>query len=236
MSAISIPSTPNMLLASLSLADSDRLQPHLRQETLALRHVLEQPNKRISNVYFIEAGIASVVAVQADDNVEVGLIGCEGMSGLAIVLGNHRSPLSTYMQVAGSAQRICAVELRKALDERASLHMSLLKYAQAFLAQTSHTATSNARAKLHRRLARWILMVHDRIGHEALPVTHELVSVVLGVRRAGITEAHHALESMRLIATARRQIIVRDRKGIEQLAGSSYGVPEAEYRRLMRAG
>ena len=234
MLAISPRSKQNMLLASLSAADSKRLQPHLAPVTLALRHVLEQPNRRIEHAYFMEAGMASVVAVQArETKVEVGLIGREGMSGLPIVLGNHRSPHSTYMQAAGQGQRISAGELRKALDASASLHASLLKFVQAFMMQTSHTAISNARAKLDERLARWILMAHDRISGDALPLTHEFLGLMLGVRRAGVTEALHALESRGFIASSRGQIMVRDRKGIEKSAGESYGVPEAEYRRLI---
>ena len=128
MLAISPASNQNMLLAALSASDSDLLQPHLAPVTLALRHVLEQPNKRIDHVYFMEAGIASVVAVQAKEiKVEVGLIGREGMSGLPIVLGSHRSPHSTYIQAAGRGKRISANELRKAMDASASLQPSLLK-------------------------------------------------------------------------------------------------------------
>ena len=234
MLALSPASNQNMLLAALSASDSDLLQPHLAPVTLALRHVLEQPNKRIDHVYFMEAGIASVVAVQTEKTkVEVGLIGREGMSGLPIVLGSHRSPHSTYIQAAGRGKRISANELRKAMDASASLQASLLKFVQAFMTQTSYTAISNARSRLDERLARWILMAHDRMGDDALPLTHEFLSLMLGVRRAGVTEALHALERRKLIRSSRGQIIVRNRKGIEKSAGGSYGVPEAEYRRLI---
>lgn len=234
MLALSPASNQNMLLASLSAAGSDLLQPHLAPVTLGLRLVLEKPNKRIDHAYFMEGGIASVVAVQAKETkVEVGLIGREGMSGLPIVLGNHRSPHSTYMQAAGHGQRISAIELRNALNASASLRGSLLKFVQAFMIQTSHTAIANARAKLDERLARWILMAHDRIGGDALPMTHEFIALMLGVRRAGVTVALHALESRKLIKSSRGRIIVRDRKGLERSAGGCYGIPEAEYRRLI---
>jgi CRP-like cAMP-binding protein len=165
--------------------------------------------------------------------VEAGLIGREGMSGLTIVLGDHRSPHSTYMQAAGEGQRISAVELRKAMQQSGSLHGSLLKYVQVFMTQTAHTAIANARAKLEERLARWILMADDRLDGKSLPLTHEFLSLMLGVRRAGVTEALHALEAQKLIQPARGEIVVLNRKGIERKAGASYGVPEAEYRRLI---
>jgi CRP-like cAMP-binding protein len=123
---------------------------------------MERPNRRIEAVYFLEAGIASVVAVQSGETrVEVGLIGREGMSGIAVVLGSDQSPHSTYIQVAGEGLRITTKELRKAMDTSESLHSLLLKFAQVFMVQTAHTAIANARAHIDQRLARWILMAHD---------------------------------------------------------------------------
>jgi CRP-like cAMP-binding protein len=228
------PQSRNRLLAALSSADLRLLQPNLEAVTLAFRQVLERPDKRVDAVYFPEAGFASVVAVQPNDTrVEVGLIGREGMSGLTIVLGNHRSPHSTYMQAAGEGQRIKTGELRKAMRASASLQGLLLKYVQAFMVQTAHTAISNARAKLDQRLARWILMADDRLDGNKLPLTHEFLSLMLGVRRAGVTEALQALERQGLIQASRGEITLRNRKAIERRAGASYGVPEAEFRRLI---
>jgi CRP-like cAMP-binding protein len=141
----------------------------------------------VEAVYFPEAGIASVVAVQANEiKVEVGLIGREGMTGLPIVLGNHRSPQSIYIQAAGHGQRIGAMELRTALGARPSLHDSLLKFVEAFMVQTTHTAICNARSKIEARLARWILMADDRLDGNELPLMHEFLALMLGVRRAGV--------------------------------------------------
>ncbi|MGB7099836.1 MAG: Crp/Fnr family transcriptional regulator [Xanthobacteraceae bacterium] len=224
----------NRLLSVLSDDDFALLQPHLQREALPLLQDLERPNRRIERVYFIEAGIASIVAVQADGTrVEVGLIGREGMSGIAVVLGGDQSPHSTYIQVAGEGQRIAANELRTAMNASHALHSLLLKFAQVFMVQTAHTAVANARAHIDQRLARWILMAHDRTGDEAIPLTHEFLSLMLGVRRAGVTEALQSLKRQKLIHTGRNQIVVRNRKGIERKAGSSYGAPEKEYRRLI---
>jgi CRP-like cAMP-binding protein len=233
MSAISYQSG-NRLLSSLSKADFGLLLPDLEAVSLDLRKVLERPNKRIEDVYFPDAGFASVVAVQPKQTkVEVGLIGREGMTGLPVVLGNHKTPHETYIQAAGHGQRINATKLRKAMAASSSLQSLLLKFVQAFMVQTAQTAISNARAKLNERLARWILMADDRIDGSRLPLTHEFLSLMLGVRRAGVTEALHALESEGLIRASRGEIIVRSRKGIERRAGGSYGIPEAEFRRLI---
>jgi CRP-like cAMP-binding protein len=233
MSAISYQSG-NRLLSSLSKADFGLLLPDLEAVSLDLRKVLERPNKRIEDVYFPDAGFASVVAVQPKQTkVEVGLIGREGMTGLPVVLGNHKTPHETYIQAAGHGQRIDATKLRKAMAASSSLQSLLLKFVQAFMVQTAQTAISNARAKLNERLARWILMADDRIDGSRLPLTHEFLSLMLGVRRAGVTEALNALESEGLIRASRGEIIVRSRKGIERRAGGSYGIPEAEFRRLI---
>ena len=210
------------------------LQPHLNFLAVAVRHEIERPNRRIDAVYFMEAGIASIVAVQADETqVEVGLVGPEGMTGTAVVLGGDQSPHSTYIQVAGEAQWIKADELRKAMRTSDSLRALLLKYVQVFMVQTTHTAIANARAQINRRLARWILMAHDRTGGKTLPLTHEFLALMLGVRRPGVTEALQSLKRQKLIDTGRNQIMVLNRNGIEKLAGSSYGMPEKEYRRLI---
>jgi CRP-like cAMP-binding protein len=143
-----------------------------------------------------------------------------------VVLGGDQSPHSTYIQVAGEGQRISAKELRKAMNASGSLHRLLLKFVQVFMVQTAHTAIGNARSHIDQRLARWILMAHDRTVDKTLPLTHEFLSLMLGVRRAGVTEAVQSLKRQKLIDSGRNQIVVRDRKGIERMAGGSYGVPE----------
>jgi CRP-like cAMP-binding protein len=226
--------TPNRLLSSLSAADLSLLLPKLVPLTLPVQQVLETPNKRIDDVYFIDSGFASVVAIQGKQvKAEVGLIGREGMTGLPVVLGDHLSAQSTYIQAPGFGQRLDAIVLRKAMNNSPSLRASLLKYVHAFMIQTTHTAVANACAKLDQRLARWILMADDRVDGSSLPLTHEFLSLMLGVRRAGVTEALHALESKGLISSSRGAILVRNRKGIERSAGGTYGMPEKELRRLM---
>ena len=224
----------NYLLASLSTREFGLLEAHLTAIPLAVRKSIEKPNRRITAVYFPESGIVSVVAGQSGGRqVEVGLIGREGMTGLPVVLGDDRTPYSTYVQAAGTAQCIPALELSRAMDASRSLRDLFLKYVQAFNVQTSHTAICNAHSKLDQRLARWLLMAHDRLGTDLLPLTHEFLSLMLGVRRPGVTDAIHALRKLGFINSTRGQIAVRDRKGLERVAGTVYGIPEAEYRRLL---
>jgi CRP-like cAMP-binding protein len=166
--------------------------------------------------------------------VEVGLIGREGMTGLPVVLGDDRTPHSSYVQATGTAQCMPALDLANAMDKSRSLRDCLLKYVQAFGVQTTHTAICNARSRLDQRLARWLLMAHDRLGTDHMPLTHEFLSLMLGVRRAGVTEALQALKTKGLVAANRGQVTIQDRKGLERVAGTAYGIPESEYRRLFR--
>jgi CRP-like cAMP-binding protein len=114
-----------------------------------------------------------------------------------------------------------------------TLHSLLLKFVQVFMVQTAHTAIANARAHIDQRLARWILMARDRTGENTLPLTHEFLSLMLGVRRAGVTEALQSLKRQKLIENNRNKIVMRNRKGIERMAGAAYGTSEKEYRRLI---
>jgi CRP-like cAMP-binding protein len=223
----------NRLLGALLPSDWALLAPHLRHVTLPLRQDLERSDRRIENLYFIESGVASVVAVQQDKVlVEVGLIGFEGMSGMAVLLGAEQTPHSTYMQIAGEGQKISLKQFQAALAASDTLRDVFLKFVHVFMMQTSQTAIANARTPITQRLARWILMAHDRSSDDVLPLTHEFLALMLGVRRAGVTETLQILKQQTLIETGRSLIVVKDRKGLQKVAGAAYGVPEREYRRL----
>ena len=226
----------NRLLAKMSAHDWNLLAPHLEFVTLKERQVVEVPNRPIAHVYFVETGMFSVVAVNAEDHrIEVGVIGKEGMTGVPLVFGDDRAQHSAYMQIGGSGRRLPAAAFVAALNQSHSLRALMMRSAQAFMIQTAHTALANGRAKLEERLARWLLMAHDRLDSDAVPLTHEFLAVMLGVRRAGVTVALHSLERRGLIATRRAQLTLVDRAGIEAVAGSFYGIPEAELKRLMEA-
>lgn len=173
-------SSRNGLLAALSSQEFALLEPHFEQVSLKRQAKLEHANRRIDQIYFIEAGVASVVASQGSTTVEIGIIGREGVTGLAVINGNDRSPYVTFMQVPGTARRISADRFREAL-ERPALRRVLGRFAQAFMIQTSQTAVANARATIEERLARWLLMAHDRGDGDELALTHEFLSLMLGV-------------------------------------------------------
>jgi CRP-like cAMP-binding protein len=225
----------NQLLRALSADDLALLAPLLTSVDLAVRTELERPNRPIKNVFFPEVGMVSVVANGARrKQLEVGIIGREGMTGLMVVLGNDRSPYSTYIQIAGSGQCMASDDLRSAMRRSPTLAGVLFRYVQAFMIQTSQTALSNGSAKLEERLARWLLMAHDRMDSDKLPLIHDFLALMLGVRRPGVTIAINSLEKQGLIRANRGSITLLDREGLKQVAGASYGVPEAEYKRRMQ--
>jgi len=209
------------------------LEAHLRPARLDLRRPLEDANRSIKHIYFPDAGIVSVVAESTRDRQsEVGLIGREGMTGINVVMGNDRSPHLSYVQVAGKGQRMKSDDLRHAMQESGSIRNCFLHFAQAFMVQTAHTAVANGRANIEERLARWLLMAHDRLDGNQISLTHEFLALMLNVRRAGVTEALQALSRKGLITAKRGQIMVTDRAGLERAANGLYGIPETEYRRL----
>jgi CRP-like cAMP-binding protein len=166
--------TSNRILARLSRADYQLLEPDLEAVDLPVKKSLETRKRRIGQIYFIESGFASVVANGGDKrSIEVGIIGREGFTGLAVVLGNDRAAHDTYIQVAGKGLRISAAKLREADERSITLHRALLRFVQAFLLQTTSTALANGRSKIEERLARWLLMADDRIDGDVMPLTHE---------------------------------------------------------------
>jgi CRP-like cAMP-binding protein len=224
----------NHLIARLRPEDWALLAPHMEHVTLKERQVLEVPGRPITHVHFIEVGVVSVVAVNLEDHrIEVGVVGNEGMTGVPLVMGDTRAQHSAYMQIAGNGHRIPAAPFVEAVRKSPSFAALMLKSAQAFMIQTAHTALANGRAKLEQRLARWLLMAHDRLDSDAVPLTHEFLAVMLGVRRAGVTVALHSFEQRGFISMRRGQLTLINRPGIELVAGSFYGMPEAELKRLM---
>ena len=219
-------STKNRILSRLSAADTALLTPDLECVELPLRYVLEVPNEPITHSYFIENGLASTVAGNKHKRIEVGLIGCDGMTGIPIVLGNDRSPNETFMQVAGDGRRIAVDKLRAAISQSRSLELALLDFTHSFMNQTSSTALSNGTGTLEERLARWLLMANDRLGGNEVPLTHEFLSLMLGVRRAGVTVALNYLEKRGLISLSRKQIVITERKGLKAAANGTYHEPE----------
>jgi CRP-like cAMP-binding protein len=213
------------------------LKPLLRPVSLKSRQRLEGAKRKICDVYFLERGLASVIVASSvrGEQAEAAIIGREGMTGIAIVLGVERSPHETLMQVEGAGQCISSEDLRAAMARSSSLTSVLLRCAYVHSVQVAHSLLATARGRIEERLARWLLMAHDRISSDDLCLTHEFLSVLLGVRRAGVTNALHELETRGLILTARGSITVVDRDGLEESANGLYGAPEAEFERLFNS-
>ena len=218
-------SVRNRLLLALSVQDASLLQPQLERVSLPVGTRLAEPNTPIQHVYFLEQGIASVVASTPQGRrIEVGLIGREGLTAPCALLGVGRSPHECFVQTLGAGLQILADDLRRAMAASAALHQHLLRFVQAFMVQMGQTALANACHVIEQRLARWLLMCHDRVDGDDLSTTHEFLSLMLDVRRAGVTVTLQALEERGLITTKRGQVTVRDRAGLEGVAGDSYGL------------
>jgi CRP-like cAMP-binding protein len=216
----------NFILKRLSDADFALLQPHLHSAQLPLRKMLEARNRKIKSVYFMQSGFASVVANGSSRQaIEVGIIGREGMSGLAVVLSADLPVHETFMQAAGSGLYLTADRLRRAIEQSRSLQRELLKAAYAFQTQVTQTALANGRSTIEERLCRWLLMADDRIDGNELPLTHEFLSFMLGVQRPGVTIAVQALERDGLIAARRGRITILDRLGMQRKSNGTY-VPQ----------
>ncbi len=224
----------NRLLTVLSPADRELLAPSLEVIELDARQVLEAPSDPVRHVYFVESGLVSVVGTtEPDHRIEVGMVGYEGMTGLCIVLGDDRSANETVVQSSGSALRVSTEALRDLMKVSRSLTTTLLRYVNVFMVQGSQTALANGRGRLDERLARWLLMWHDRVLADELIITHEFLALLLGVRRQGVTVALHELEGKGLIRSTRSHVRVLDRDGLQKSANGFYGIPEAEYDRAI---
>jgi len=230
MSATTRPQFQNHILASLPPEDYERLAPHLEQVELPLGKVIQEAGGLITHVYFPERAMVSLVSHTADgDSVEVGVVGYEGMVSISAVLGVDKSPHEMLVQINDAAMRLPVGALLDEFNRGGVLHDRLLRYTQALLLQTSQVAVCNAKHTVSERLARWLLMSQDRCACEDLPFTHEFLALMLGVRRAGVTEAALILQAEELIRYKRGHIKILDREALEDHACDCYEVIKAEF-------
>ena len=218
--------TANRVLSRLSREDFELLEPNLEAVDLPVRKRLEERKKKIDQVYFPESGFASVVANGNGTSIEVGIIGREGMTGLPLLLGHDRAEHETFIQLAGKGLRIAAVDLRRAQDASVTLHRTMLRYVHAFLQQATTTAFANGRSTTEERLARWLLMAHDRADGNDLHITHEFLGMMLATHRPGVTVAMQALERAGFISARRRSITILKRKALEKHSDGAYVPPD----------
>lgn len=236
MSALSADGSPNAnrILSQLPPEEYERLLPYLEPVTLSRGDVLHYPQEPVSHVYFPNSGTVSVVATFADGgDIEVGLVGNEGVFGINVVLGSVTTPHEAVVQLPGDGVRASSDVLRREFKRGGQLQDLLLRYTQAFIVQIAQTAACNKVHPLDGRLARWLLMTCDRATSGELELTHEFIAVMLGTRRPGVTEAAGKLQDAGLIRYRRGRVTVLDRRGLEATSCECYPVVKREFDRLL---
>ena len=220
----------NRLLATLPGKDYNRLVGQMERVSLPFAEVLYEPGDTIHYVYFPDDSIVSLLSTVEDrSTLEVGIIGNEGMVGLSVLLGVTTSPHRAIVQGEGSAMRMKASALRKEMSGEGSLQRLLNRNIHALMTQIAQSAVCNRFHKVEARLARWLLMTHDRIGSDEFRLTQQFLSDMLGVRREGVTYAARALQKNQLIRYSRGHLTILNRQALEATACKCYSIIKAEY-------
>ena len=228
------PAIRNRLLAALPSGVLTQLLPQMQPVALDLRKVLYAPEALIKTVHFVETGWVSMIARLEDgSSAEVGLVGREGMTGLPLVFGVGISTTEALVQGPGTALRMEASVFRHALDEHSSLRALLFRYGEFMRAQITQTAACNGHHGLEQRLARWLLMSHDRADNDQFIMTHEFMATMLCVHRPSVTVAAKLLQQAGLIRYGSGCVVVIDRPGLEAAACECHGVIRRQYRKLL---
>jgi CRP-like cAMP-binding protein len=224
----------NQLLAALSAADYQRILPSLEFVKLPLGLALYEPGSRLSSVYFLTAGIVSLLYVlENGSSAEIAVTGSEGMVGISLFMGGESTPSRAVVQSAGHAYRLPVSVLKKEFDSGGELQHVLLRFTQALITQMAQTAVCNRHHSVEQQLCRWLLLSIDRLPTEELVMTQELIANMLGVRREGVTEAAGVLQQAGLIRYSRGRITLVDRPGLEQRVCECYAVVKRETERLL---
>lgn len=222
-------STENSLLAALPREEYERLAPHLGEVSLTLSQVLFSPGDEIAYAYFPTDSIVSLLTDLSDGSgMEVGLVGREGLVGVSVILGGSETKVAT-VQAVGNALKIRADVLREEFRRGGVLQAGLLRYTHALMTQISQSVVCNVRHPLPGRLARWLLMYHDRLGRDEFELTHEFMAAMLGVRRAGVSDVASELQRMGFINYRRGHVRIVNREGLEEFACECYPVVKEKY-------
>ena len=215
----------NEILRGLPADERNLVSSKLEPITLKLHDVLHEPGAPIKFGYFPESGIVSILSVLSNGkSLEVGLIGREGFVGMPLTVGFRSSPTRAICQAPATALRIAASALAQVLPQCPKLEKALDRYSLTLGMQASQVAACNGLHEVDARLARWLLMCHDRLGLDSVPLTQEFLSQMLGIRRASVTVAAGMLQKSGLIRSARGEVTILNRKGLEDLACECYGI------------
>jgi CRP-like cAMP-binding protein len=213
----------NRILARLPARDQERIAPLLEHMTLSFKERLYDQDGRIDYVYFVEAGMVSLVAVLDEGGlIETGTVGREGMVGISAAFGIFRSPGRAFCQIPGAVLRMRVEAFNAERDRQTELAKWVWRYAHGMLAMLAQTAACNRAHSLEERLARWLLLTQDRVGSETFPLTQEFLSQMLGVRRPTVNLAGSTLQKAGLIQYTRGKITVTNRRGLEDASCECY--------------
>lgn len=227
--------TENQILAALDAADYQHFLSQLEQVALSQGDVVYEPGDKINYLYFPETAVFSMLCMMSDGGTaEVGPVGREGLVGLNVFFGAETTPTQLVVHVAGTARRIAAERFRHELRSgRSDMSHLLFRYTQMLLAMTGQSSACNKLHSLQQHFATWLLLMHDYVGDDLL-LTHELIALTLGVRRAGISESANNFKDAGLIDYRRGHINILNRQGLEAKACECYEVIKDEYDRLYR--
>jgi CRP-like cAMP-binding protein len=227
-------SVRNRLLAALPPADWVQLEPHLEVAELPFDQIIHAVDQSIDAVYFVETGMVSlIVTFESGEQVEAGIAGPEGLVGLPLIYDDNLAMTESRVQLEGGALKLNAAPLRAEMNRSSALRDLLLRYALAFQTQVTVSVACNARHAIENRLARWLLIAHDRAEMDEFAMTHEFLSLMLGVRRPGVTIAAGMLQRAGLIQCARGKVTITDRPSLEAASCECYHVVRHAFTRLL---
>jgi CRP-like cAMP-binding protein len=225
----------NKLLSALPSDELSRIRALMEHVPLPLGTTLYQADTPIDEVYFLTSGMVSIVSEMDEGTVEVGTVGREGMAGLPIVLDADSMPVRAFMQVGGAGLRMRSDDLRRAMREHESFARLLRRYALALFDQAAQSAACNRLHALESRCAKWLLMSHDRVDGDVLPLKQVFLAEMLGVHRPAVTVAASALQRAGFIKYSRGKVTVLDRAGLEAAACACYAVTARSFARVRDA-
>ena len=224
----------NHLLEALPKDDFLRIKSNLKPVSLDLGDVLYESGEQMDYIYFPTTVIISLLYIMENGSTaEIGLVGNEGLVGIALFMGGGTMPNRAIVQSAGEGFKLKARDLQSEFSRGGIFQILLLRYTQAFMTQISQTAVCNRLHSIEQQLCRWLLLNHDRLQSDILVMTQELIANMLGVRREGVTIAAGNLQKKKLISYVRGTITILDREGLENEVCECYQVVKTEYDRLL---